>query len=199
MKKPTKRVQPVQKTARAAAAAAAPKREAEKVTAPAAAVVPRQGETFAKAAELFHAGRFAEARKLFEAAAEGPSPAMAHSARVHVRMCDQRLGKAAPVLASADDHYNYAVTLMNRRDFQAARPHLEEALRITGDGDHLHYLLAVCLGWQGDLDGACRHLKRAIEIHPRNRAIARTDPDFAELVHRPGIHELLTAGKAGMG
>ena len=123
---------------------------------------------------------------------------MAHSARLHVRMCDQRLAKESPALTTAEDHYNFAVTLMNRRDFQAARRHLEEALRMSSDGgDHLHYLLALCLGSLGDLEGASRHLKRAIEIHPRNRAMARSDPDFAELAHRPGIHELLTAGRGG--
>jgi tetratricopeptide (TPR) repeat protein len=119
---------------------------------------------------------------------------MAHAARLRIRMCEQRIATAGPAPATAEEHYNYAVAFMNRADFQAARQHLERALQTAGDPDHIHYLLALCLGSLGDIDGACRHLRRAIEIHPRNRAMARSDPDFADLAHRPPISELLTGG-----
>jgi tetratricopeptide (TPR) repeat protein len=152
---------------------------------------------FARASVLFQAGKFAEAKGLFEAASTGPSREMAHAARQRVRMCEQRIAAGSrPAPATAEEHYNYAVALMNRADFQAAREHLEQALETAGDPDHIHYSLALCLGSLGDLEGACRHLKRAIEIHPRNRAMARNDPDFAELAHRPPISELL-AGEPG--
>lgn len=214
MKKPSKREAPLRKAGKPVRAAAAPAvRRTEKKAAvrpqaksPAARgsargapvlAAPSQTDVFAQAARAFHAGRFAEAKSLYEAATTGANREMAHSARLHMRMCEQRLAKEIPVLATAEEHYNYAVALMNRREFQSARKYLEQALRLSGDGDHLHYALALCLGTLGDLDGACQHLKRAIEIHPRNRAIARNDPDFAELVHRSPISELLHSAGQG--
>ena len=183
MKKPSKREAPAPREDRAAQPAAMP------------VAGPAQAEVFARAAEQFQAGRFAEAKALFEAASTGASREMAHSARLRMRMCDQRLAKGDPELATAEEHYNYAIALMNRRDMQGARQHLEQALRLPGGGDHLHYALALCLGTMGDLDGAGRHLRRAIEIHPRNRAMARSDPDFADLARRPPLSELLAGGQ----
>jgi tetratricopeptide (TPR) repeat protein len=184
MKTPSKRGAPAPKAGKTAKGPIAP-----------AAAGSSQAELFAQAAGLFHSGRFGEAKALFEAASKGAIREMTHSARLHIRMCDQRLGRAVPELATAEERYNYAVALMNRREFQAARQHLEQAVRMSSGGDHLHYALALCLGALGDLDGAGRHLRRAIEIHPRNRAMARSDPDFADLVRRPPLSELLAGGQ----
>jgi len=183
MKTPSKRGAPAPKAGKTAKGPIAP-----------AAAGPSQEELFAQASGLFHSGRFGEAKALFEAASEGAIREMAHSARLHIRMCDQRLGSAIPELATAEERYNYAVALMNRREFQAARQHLEQAVRMSSGKDHLHYALALCLGALGDLDGAGQQLRRAIEIHPRNRAMARNDPDFADLVRRPPLSELLAGG-----
>ncbi len=200
MKKPSKRALSPAKAEKGVRTAATVQEPAEaREPAPPLPVGPSQAEAFAQASRLFHAGQYAEARRLFEEAAGGANREMAHSARLHVRMCEQRLSREAPALATAEDHYNYAVALVNRRDFQSARQHLEQALQMADDGDHIHYALALCLGYLGDIDGACHHLRRAIELHPRNRAAARSDPDFAELIHKPQISELLVAGKGVAG
>ncbi len=44
---------------------------------------------------------------------------------------------------------------------------------------------------QGDFESAHRHMKRAIELQPRNRMLARNDPDFLELIQRGALRELL--------
>ena len=185
MKTPSKREAPALKAGKTAKGPIAPP-----------AAEPSQAELFEQAAGLFRSGHFGEAKALFEAASKGAIREMAHSARLHIRMCHQRLGSATPEMATVEERYNYAVALMNRREFQAARPHLEQAVRMsTSGGDHLHYALALCLGALGDLDGASQQLRRAIEIHPRNRAMARSDPDFADLVRRPPLSELLAGGQ----
>lgn len=158
-----------------------------------------QAERFAQAASLFQSGRFAEARTWFESAAEGPNREMAHSARLHIRMCEQRLARAAPAPKSAEEHYALAIALMNRRDYAPAREHLEQALQTAANGDHIHYALALCLGSLGDVDGAARQLRRAIEIHPRNRAAARSDPDFTDLLRQPPLREVVETGRAASG
>ena len=192
MKKPSRKEVAPPRTARPPRAPASGK-EIAKESRPVAG--PAQAQLYEQAVRLFHAGSYAEAKALFEQAGNGESREMAHSARLYVRMCVQRTARMAPALSTADDFYNYAVALINRRDFQAALKSLEQALSLAGDSDYLHYAVALCRGSLGDFDGAHHHLRRAIELHPRNRAAARNDPDFAELARQPRIHDLLTGGK----
>jgi tetratricopeptide (TPR) repeat protein len=150
---------------------------------------------FDKAVALLHAGDFAQAEGLFEKAASGPAREVSHAARVHARICAQKTNRAAPMLASAEDHYNYAVALINRRELPAAEKHLLEALELAPSGDYIHYALALTRGLRGEIQQACESLRRAIELDPRNRAQARSDPDFAEFAHQQPVAALLFAGK----
>jgi tetratricopeptide (TPR) repeat protein len=150
-----------------------------------------QSETFDKAIALFRAGSFAQAKKLFEKVAAGPAREVAHAARVHAEICDRRLNRAAPAPSSAEDHYNLAVALINRRELDAAERHLEEAVKLAPNGDHIHYALALARGLQGQMQQAFDSLRRAIEIEPRNRAHARSDPDFAGFSHQQPLAALL--------
>jgi tetratricopeptide (TPR) repeat protein len=151
----------------------------------------QQAEAFEQAMHLFHARDYAAARAAFEKATAGPVPAMSHTARLRAKMCVQRLVQAQPKIETAEDRYNYAVGLINLRRLTDAEEHLYKALETHPNADHLHYALALTRGLQDDFEGAHRHLKRAIELQPRNRALARNDPDFAELFQRGWLRELL--------
>jgi tetratricopeptide (TPR) repeat protein len=150
----------------------------------------QRGE-FDKAIGLFNARKFADAKTLFERAASGPNLEIAHAARLHVRMCDQRLAASQPVPSSPDALYDVAITLINRRELDTAEARLNQALLMQESGGHLHYAMALCRGLRGDEDGAARHLRRAIELDPRHRATARNDPDFIELLKSASIRELV--------
>ncbi len=152
-----------------------------------------QSELYEQAIRAFHAGNFGSAMSLFERVATGPSREMAHSATLHVRMCAKRLVRPEVSLRTADEHYDYAVALMNERRFEQAERHLLLALAQTPKADHLFYALALCRGLCGDLQGAYVNLKRAIELQPRNRAAARNDPDFAEIGQLSPLVELLSS------
>jgi tetratricopeptide (TPR) repeat protein len=151
----------------------------------------QQSELFDQAIALFRAGSFAQARTLFEKATAGPVREMAHAARVHAQICDRRASQGLPAPASAEDHYNYAIALINRRELEAAEGHLQEALKLAPNADHIHYALALARGLRGEIQRAHESLRRAIEIDPRNRAQARNDPDFAEFYHYPPLAGLL--------
>jgi tetratricopeptide (TPR) repeat protein len=153
-----------------------------------------QPELFEKGIALFREGRFAEARGLFEKAAEGPIIEMASAARTHARMCELRIDQAAPALKTAEDHYNWGVALLNQRRLREAEAHLEEALRLAPQGDPIHYALALSRALSGDILRASQYLRRAIELRPGNRGLARNDPDFAGLLHQPPIAALLLIG-----
>jgi len=160
----------------------------------------QQSRAFESAIRCFHAGNFVKARELFQQATKGPSRDVAHAARLHVRMCDQRIARPEPILHTAEEHYNYAIALINQRKLELAEQHLQQALTLAPRGDHLYYALALCRGLSGDLQGAYTHMKRAIELHPRNRTTARNDPDFAEIGQRSPLADLLhperTRGRA---
>jgi tetratricopeptide (TPR) repeat protein len=158
---------------------------------PPAMAAEEQADAFERAMRLFHARDYASARNVFETAAKGPVAAMAHTARVHTKMCEMRLNQTQPQFETAEDHYNYAVGLINMRRLADAEKHLCKALELYPNADHLHYALALTRGLQGDFEGAHRHMKRAIDLQPRNRALARNDPDFAELIRRGSLRELL--------
>jgi tetratricopeptide (TPR) repeat protein len=151
----------------------------------------QQAELFDRAMKLFHSADYGAARRLFEAAAGGPVRDMAHSAHLHAVMCTRRTAAREPLLQTPDEHYDYAITLINERRFALAERHLAEAIAKTPDADHVHYAMALCRGLAGDLRGAYRHLRRAIEIQPRNRVAARNDSDFASIAQLSPLFELL--------
>jgi tetratricopeptide (TPR) repeat protein len=150
-----------------------------------------QSDLFEKAVALFHSRRFAEAASLFEKAADGPSRDMAHVAKVHLLICAERSKPPAIEFSGAEDRYNYAVALINRRELLAAERHLVEALALAPNADHIHYALALSRGLRGDYQNARESLQRAIELEPRNRMHARNDADFADLARQPAIATLL--------
>lgn len=151
----------------------------------------KQLGSFETAMKLFHARKFKEAREHFLQAVQGPERDVAHRAQLHASMCEQRLQQATVNLRSAEDYYNYGIALLNTRRVSEARTHLERALEMAPDADHIIYGLAVVQALAGDATGAHEHLKRAIELEPKNRLLARQDGDFASLSGQAPFQALL--------
>ena len=152
---------------------------------------PDQLAAFEAAVKLFHARKFRAAREQFRGAINGLDRAIAHNAELHIRMCDRRLEDAVMILKTPEEHYNYAITLINLRDLGTARQHLQKALEQEPNADHVYYALALCCGLSGDRQGAYENLKRAIDIEPRNRISARQDADFTSISKQPPLDPLL--------
>lgn len=156
----------------------------------------KQLGTFEAAMKLFHARKLKEARDLFESAAQGPERDVANRARLHLAMCDRRLQQTTtPTLGSAEEYYNYGVAVLNTRNAAEARTHLEKALQMSPGADHILYALALAQAMGGDFPSAYENLKRAIELEPRNRIMARQDADFAHLANQPPFDNLLYPDK----
>lgn len=159
--------------------------------------VQKQKDTFEKANKLFHARSFSEALKLFQIAVQGPSIEVGHVARLHVKMCEQRLQRETAPLETPEDKYNFAVSLMNQKsNLEEAEKHLRAAVQAKDSADHYHYALALCLGLKGDFAGSSHYLARAITLAPNNRAIARNDPDFKEILQSQPMRDLFAAKPA---
>jgi tetratricopeptide (TPR) repeat protein len=146
---------------------------------------------FEGAMRLFHARKLSEARGLFLQASAGPGRDVAQRAQLHIAMCDRRLEQGAVSFGSAEEYYNYGVALLNLRNAVEARTHMEKALSIAPAADHIHYAMALAHAMTGDLAGAHDNLRRAIELDPRNRMLARQDVDFAPLANQAAFRTLL--------
>jgi hypothetical protein len=151
-----------------------------------------QLKVWEKAVQLFGQRRFAEACEQFGIVAAGPDSQIADKARSYLQICQRKVARHELEFRSAEDHFNYGVERMNARDMEQARLHLGRALGIEPEGDHILYTLALCCGLSGDGSGACENLKRAISLEPRNRILARQDPEFSTLAAQfPALRALL--------
>jgi tetratricopeptide (TPR) repeat protein len=162
-----------------------------KQEAPALAPADRQRQAFDSAMRAFNARDFRSALDGFREAATGPGRDVAHSAKLHLRMCEQRIAAGTPRLETADDHYHYAIARMNQRQLQEAEKHFRQALALNGHLEYVYYGLALCRGLQGDLRDCAQFLEKAIGIEPQNKVAARKDPDFRELIRQSPVREVL--------
>jgi hypothetical protein len=146
------------------------------------------------AVQLFSQRKHSEALERFLEVAKGPAQQISDKARSYAQVCERRTSVGEIKLSTAEDHFNYGVERLNARDVELARHHLGRALSMQPDADHVLYTLALCCGFAGDGNGACENLKRAIDLEPRNRILARQDPEFTVLALQfPALRALLTA------
>jgi hypothetical protein len=156
------------------------------------AALQQQMQRWEEAVQLFSQKKFGPARASFDEAARGPAAHIADKARSYSQICARKTNGQDVNLHTADDHFNYGVERLNARDMQAARVHLDRALAMQPDGEHILFTLALCCGLAGDGPAACENLKRAIALEPRNRILARQDPEFLALSQQfPALRALL--------
>ncbi|HWF11076.1 MAG TPA: hypothetical protein VG297_21555 [Bryobacteraceae bacterium] len=158
-----------------------------------------QLKAYEQAVQLFSVRKLKEARERFVEAAKGPAHHISDKARSYAQVCERRMSTAEVKLSSAEDHFNYGVERLNARDVDVAKHHLGRALSLEPEADHVLYTLALCCGIAGDGNGACENLKRAIDLEPRNRILARQDPEFSALATQfPNLRALLSAEPVGV-
>ena len=142
--------------------------------------------------QLFSNKNFREAAVKFEEASRGPASHIADKARSYGQVCGRRVSVSTVELRTAEEHFNYGVERLNARDIDTAREHLNRALTLDPQGEHILVTLALACGLAGDGESACEHLKQAIGIDGKNRILARQDPEFAALAQEiPGLRALL--------
>jgi tetratricopeptide (TPR) repeat protein len=157
-----------------------------------------QLKLYEEALRYFQEQKFARAQQLLEKVLEGPSKELGDRAKVHMRICEQRVSKAPPPAAkTAEDHYTQGVTLMNLGRWDEAREHLDRARKASPKADHIVYAMAALDCLTGEADSAMQNLKVAIQLRPENRYHARNDEDFAFLQEDPRFTELLYPEREG--
>jgi tetratricopeptide (TPR) repeat protein len=158
----------------------------------------QQLKLYEEALKHFQQQKFQRAQQVLERVLEGPSKELGDRAKVHLRICEQRISRLpAPIAKSAEDHYTQGVTLMNLGRWDEAREHLDRARKAAPKADHIVYAMAALDCLTGEADSAMENLKVAIQLRPENRYHARNDEDFAFLQEDPRFTELLYPEREG--
>ncbi len=152
---------------------------------------PRLLQEYQNALQLMQDNKFEKARALFEKILRDASPELVERVRVYQSVCDRRSAHFSLSFATPEEHYDYAVSLLNAGSFEDARDQFDSILAASPDSDFGHYGVALLNSMTGQNEEALEHLARAIQLNPSLRIQARTDPDFIDMVDDPRFTELL--------
>jgi tetratricopeptide (TPR) repeat protein len=119
-------------------------------------------------------------------------------ATVHLNTCNQHLERTtATQFKTAEEHYDYAVSLMNVGDYVAAREHLGDLLKQNPKSDYVIYGLAALDCLTSHVEDSLKRLDEALRLNPQLRFQARNDSDFQNLAEDPRFTELLYPDPGG--
>jgi tetratricopeptide (TPR) repeat protein len=135
--------------------------------------------------------KFDKAKGLLLKVLAGPMKELADRATVHLSACNQQLERVTTQFKSAEEHYDYAVSLMNVGDYVGAREHLDKLSKQSPKADFVAYGLAALDCLTGHAEDSLRHLNEAIHLNPSLRFQARNDSDFQNLAEDPRFTEML--------
>jgi len=135
--------------------------------------------------------KFEKAKSSLQKVLTGPSRALADRAAVHIHTCDQHLEKPNLQFKTSEEHFDYAISLMNTGDYVAAREHMERLLKQNPKTDYVLYGLAALTCMTGHVEEALKTLDEAVRLNPALRFQARNDSDFQNLAEDPRFTELL--------
>lgn len=136
--------------------------------------------------------KFDKAKPHFQKVLTGPSKELTDRATVHLNICNQHLERsAANQFKSPEEHFDYAVSLMNVGDYVTAREHLDKLQKQNAKADYVVYGLAALDCLTGHVEDSLRRLDEALKLNAALRFQARNDSDFQNLAEDPRFTELL--------
>jgi tetratricopeptide (TPR) repeat protein len=153
---------------------------------------------FAQAVQNYEAGlramqehKFDKAKSFLQKVVSGPSKELADRASVHLNACNQQTERAVTQFKNPEEHYDYAISLMNVGDYVSDREHMDKLSKQAPKVDYVAYGLAALDCLTGHVEDSLRHLDEAIHLNPGLRFQARNDSDFQNLAEDPRFTELL--------
>jgi outer membrane protein assembly factor BamD (BamD/ComL family) len=153
---------------------------------------------FAQAVQNYESGlramqehKFDKAKSHFQKVISGTAKELADRATVHLNACTQQLERTENQFKTPEEHYDYAVSLLNIGDYVGAREHLDVLAKQVPKADYVAYGMAALNCLTGHGEEALRSLDQAIRQNPALRFQARNDSDFQNLVEDPRFTELL--------
>jgi len=135
--------------------------------------------------------KYDKAKSLLQKVCIGSNRELADRANVHLNACNQQLERSVTQFKTSEEHYDYAVSLINLGDYVSAREHLEKLSKSVPKADYVAYGLAALDCLTGHVEDSLKNLARAIGLNPALRFQARNDSDFQNLSEDPRFTELL--------
>jgi len=141
--------------------------------------------------------KYDKAKTLLQKVASGNNRELGDRASVHINACNLQMERGSTQFKSAEEHYDYAVSLINLGDYVSAREHLDKLSKQSPKADYVAYGLAALDCLTGHVEDSLRNLSRAVSLNPSLRFQARNDSDFQNLSEDPRFTELLYPDPGG--
>ncbi|MFZ0322470.1 MAG: hypothetical protein WAL56_25310 [Candidatus Sulfotelmatobacter sp.] len=136
--------------------------------------------------------KFEKAKPLFQKILAGGSKELSDRAAIHLSICNQHLERSTTnQFKTVEEHFDYAVSLMNVGDYVTAREHIEKLVKQSPKTDFVIYGLAALDCLTGHVEDSLKHLDEALHLNASLRFQARNDTDFHNLAEDPRFTELL--------
>ena len=143
------------------------------------------------ALRLMQEGKYDKAQAAFDKMLAAGAGDLGDRARMYSNACMLQVTKGKNTFSNTEEHYDYAVSLLNDGHYEDAREQFKLILKANDKADYALYGLAVLSSMTGDSHRCLEHLTEAIRQNPRNRIQARADSDFQDMADDPRFTELL--------
>jgi tetratricopeptide (TPR) repeat protein len=153
-------------------------------------------ELFEKAMRALGKRDYERAKEHFESllSAHAEQSDVAERARLYLGLCRRALEKRPAFRPKTfDELLNHGVFLHNRGDFDDALKLFGQAAEQQPKNEHVLYCIAASAAQAGDVAGALKSLRAAIQANPASRAQARVDDDFDPIRENEEFVEILDA------
>jgi outer membrane protein assembly factor BamD (BamD/ComL family) len=135
--------------------------------------------------------KFEKAKGHLQKVLSGPDKALVDRAQVHMLTCDKHMEKTTLQFKTTEEHYDYAVSLINMGDYVTAREQFDKLLKQNPKGEFVLYGMAALDCLTGHIEESLKTLGEAIQVKASLRFQARNDTDFQNLAEDPRFTELL--------
>src|SRR5258708_27162800 len=136
--------------------------------------------------------KFEKAKPHFQKVVGSSIRELTDRASLHLNICNQHIERSsANQFKSTEEHFDYAVSLMNVGDYVTDREHLDKLHNQAAKADYVLYGLAALDCLTGHVEDSLRRLDESLRMNPNLRYQARNDSDFQNLAEDPRFTELL--------
>jgi len=143
------------------------------------------------AIQLLQQSKYDKALAAFEKLLPAAPAEIQERCRMYMTSCRRQMEKPALQFLTAEEQYDYAISLLNSGYYEDAREQFQGILASWPDADFAFYGLAALDAMTSQTQSCLDNLARAIELNPRNRLQARVDNDFQNMADDPRFTELL--------
>lgn len=146
---------------------------------------------YQSAVQLLQQGKYEKALGILEKLLPDAPMEIQDRCRVYISTCRRQMEKANLSFPTPEEHYDYAISLLNTGYYEEAREQFNNILVGHPGADYSFYGLAVLESITGHTQDCLDNLAKAIELNSKNRLQARADNDFQNMVDDPRFTELL--------